>query len=126
MRLRGIFQPGRDPSAADSSASPGPEKEWFRQNGAGRWIGLVYGQTPGKPTAIESLTIDGRPAAGWGRSAADLFLGQKGDFRKCLSGRRGELCWRYLLLEPVEFEKSLTLEGAERPEGCLALFYVAK
>lgn len=126
MRLRGVFVPGGETGASGASSGSSREKPWFSQQGAGRWIGLVYQQTQGKPTPIASLVVDGRPAAGWRRSASDLFLGQNGDFRKCLSGRRGELCWRYLFLEPVEFEKSLTLEGVEQPGARLALFYLAK
>ncbi len=127
MRLRGVFKPGLAPNASNGSPiAPREKTEWLRQDGAGRWVGLVYQQTKGKPTAMASLAIDGRPAAGWSGSAADLFLGQNGDFRKCLSGRHGELCWRYMLLEPVEFAKSLTLEGVGPPGPRLALFYLAK
>jgi len=114
MRLRGLFLRGND-----------AQTQWFSQDGTGRWIGMVYQQPAGKPTQIDSLLVDGKPAPGWPAWAAGLFLGQNGDFRRCASGRRGELCWRYLLMEPIDFQKSLVLRGAALGDR-LVLFYMAK
>ncbi|NUQ65877.1 MAG: DUF1080 domain-containing protein [Pirellulales bacterium] len=114
MRLRGVFQP-----------ASGDGNLWIEQAGRGRWVALVYQQPEGRPRAVDSLEIDGHPAEGWRGGTLDLFFGQAGDFRKCLSGRNGNLAWRYLILAPVEFERSLVLKSSGDKLGeRLALFYV--
>jgi hypothetical protein len=116
MRLRGVFQP----------ASDGTD-EIARQEGSGRWIGLVYQTPEGEPLGIDSLVVDGRPVSGWSTESLDPFLGQNGDFRKQLSGRQGPLAWRYMLLAPVSFQESLVLKnGGSRVGERLALFYLLK
>jgi len=113
MRLRGVFQPEGG-------------KQLIHQSGTGRWVGLVYRQPVGEAMGVESLLIDGQPAAGW-TGPMDGFLGQGGDFRRCLSGRHSDLCWRYLIMEAVDFQKSLVLKGTGDNAGArLALFYMAK
>lgn len=114
MRLRGVFHPGGDEGSLFAA-----------QRGKGRWVGLVYQQAPGTPSPLRNLLVDGTPAAGWSPSSPELFLGSAGEFRKCLSGRHGELCWRYLIPEAVDFQDALALEG-ETAGARLALFYVAK
>jgi len=114
MRLRGVFQAARDAS-----------DELISQPGTGRWIGLVYQLPEGDPAGIASLLVDGRPVEGWSAPNLDAFLGGGGDFRKQLSGRQGVLCWRYLMLAPVNFRKSLVLKsGANKVGPRLALFYL--
>jgi hypothetical protein len=114
MRLRGLFLPegsGRD--------------ELFSLEGAGRWVGLVIEEPKDKPTGIETLIVDGQPADGWQAENLDLLLGRtEDDFRACLSGRHNGLAWRYFLLAPVDFNKSLVLRTkSDKPGSRLVLFY---
>ena len=116
MRLRGVFQPAG--KGADQLACV---------EGAGRFIGLVYQQPDGPATGIDALLVDGRPAPGWQSPTLDAFVGQSGDFRACLSGRHGPLSWRYLLLAPVDFQKSLVLKATGNKLGDrLVLYYAEK
>jgi hypothetical protein len=116
MRLRGVFQP-----AAEGTS------ELVRQKGTGRWVGLVYQLPEGEPMGTDSLLVDGRPVGGWSAATLAPFLGEAGDFRKHLSGREGVLCWRHLVLAPVEFRESLVLtSGGNRVGERLALFYLKK
>jgi len=116
MRLRGVFQPAKEGS-----------DELVHQKGAGRWVGLVYQQPDGTTTGIAQLAVDGKPADGWAAPNLDLFLGAAGDFRAASSGRRGGFSWRYLMLAPVDFQKSLLLKAAGKKLGDrLAWFYVKK
>jgi len=121
MRLRGAFQPAGD-----------DRQELVQRDGAGRWIGWVYQRPEPKDGAasepsIEKLVVDGREVPGWSAESLDLLLGRDGDFRASLSGRNEGLCWRYFLLAPVDFEKSLVLVAKEKRLGNrLALFYVER
>ncbi len=116
MRLRGLFRTARQGS-----------DEIIRQSGRGRWVGLVYQLPESGDSGIAALKVDGRPQSGWSADTLDSFLGTQGDFRKQLSGRQGVLCWRYLLLAPVEFRQSLVLKAGSRSVGDrLILFYLAK
>jgi hypothetical protein len=119
MRLRGIFQP--------AGSVPG---NLVRQTGHGRWIGLVYEQPENSPTGLASLAVDGKECEGWSMADLDAFWGRPGearDFSRALSGRRGSLAWRYLLLEPVGFRESLVLKcnAGDALGDRLALFYLA-
>ena len=114
MRLRGVFQTAQNAS-----------DELINQRGSGRWVGLVYQPPEGDPTPLATMLVDGRPVEGWSAASLDAFLGLSGEFRRQLSGRQGALCWRYLLLAPVDFQKSLVLKHAGHQVGeRLALFYV--
>ena len=118
MRLRGIFQP------AGSLAV-----DLARTSGQGRWVSLVYSQADDAPTGIAALAIDGKDCPGWAMAELDPFWGKPGEgknFYRALSGRRGDLAWRYMLLEPVNFEQSLVLSPnpGDRLGDRLALFYV--
>jgi hypothetical protein len=116
MRLRGVFL----------SAQEGTD-ELIHENGTGRWIGLVYQRPGDEPDGVNTLLVDGRPVSGWSAATLDPFLGGAGDFRKQLSGRQGVLQWRYLLLAPVEFQKSLVVKaGANRVGERLVWFYLKK
>ena len=116
MRLRGVFRP-----AASGNS------ELIRQQGTGRWVGLVYQLPDEEPGGIASLLVDGRPVGGWSAETLEPLLGAAGDFRKHLSGRQGVLCWRYLLLAPVSFQKSIVLtDGGNQVGDRLALFYLKK
>lgn len=116
MRLRGVFLPAREGN-----------NELINRKGAGRWVGLVYQPPDGDPAGIATLLIDGRPVEGWSAAGLDPFLGGSGDFKRQLSGRAGVLCWRYLMLAPVEFQKSLILkDGGNRLGERFALFYLKK
>jgi len=113
MRLRGLFQPAQE-SAGELASYARP----------GRWVALVYQQPEGQTTAIDALVVDDQPRDGWPSTSLDGFLGKPGDYRSCLSGRRAGLCWRYLMLAPVDFQKSLALKSPPGPTGDrLAVFY---
>jgi hypothetical protein len=118
MRLRGVFQP------AGSLAG-----DLARTSGKGRWVSLVYSQVDEAPTGIASLAIDGKDCPGWAMAELDPFWGKPGEgknFYRALSGRRGNLAWRYMLLEPVNFEQSLVLSPnpGDKLGDRLALFYL--
>ncbi|HEV3138223.1 MAG TPA: DUF1080 domain-containing protein [Pirellulales bacterium] len=118
MRLRGVFQP------AGSSSG-----ELVHQPGSGRWVSLVYQQPDGATTGISSLVVDGQARDGWAMPDLDGFFGRPGEgssFYRALSGRRGGLSWRYMLLEPVSFEHSLSLKSnaGDKLGDRLALFYL--
>ena len=117
MRLRGIFQPAGDGN-----------NELIHRDGSGRWVAFVYQSPGGEPTGIDALLIDGEPVDGWSAANLDSLLGRGGDdFRACLSGRHGGLCWRYLMLAPVDFQKSMVLKANRNAIGArLGLFYMKK
>ena len=109
-RLRGRFV-----EAADS------EQEDVLIEGAGRWVGLVW--EAGENDTL-SLQVDGATADGYSDVPADLFLGKHGEYRGVLSGRDGSLAWRYLLLAPVDFEKSLALKVKGEKAGRKLVLYL--
>ncbi len=118
MRLRGVFQP----------AGSG---ELVQQTGGGRWVGFVYEQPTDAPTGIAAVEIDGKAADGWAMPNLDPFFGRPGEppeYFTALAGCQGNLAWRYMLLAPVSFERSLTVKPGEgQPIGDrLALFYLKK
>ena len=121
MRLRGVFQPAEDWN-----------DELICREGKGRWVGFVYQQPELQPGGIGQLIVDDVPRDAWTAGSFDRFLGQGGEFRKCLSGRAGRLQWRYLWLAPVDFERSLILKttgqnaGGQNTGDRLALFYMGK
>jgi hypothetical protein len=113
MRLHAVFEPAGTAAGALAHC-----------NAPGRWIGLVYEEPKGSKTAVESLVADGRAVDGWKSTTLDALVGRSGDFRTCLSGRRGPLAWRYLLLEPVDFRESFRVTAAgSRLGNRLAIFY---
>jgi hypothetical protein len=118
MRLRGVYQ------AADSLST-----DLVHQLGAGRWVSLVYEHPEEGATGMASLALDGQNRDGWSMSDLDPFWGRPGegeDFYRALSGRNGRLAWRYMLLEPVSFEQSLSLKPnpSDKLGSRLALFYL--
>jgi hypothetical protein len=116
-RLRGLFQP------AASSAS----RELVVQSGRGRWIGLVAKWSPESMPGVDSLVVDGQARESWSGLSWNGFLGaadNASEIRRSLSGRRKGLAWRYLLLEPVDFQQLLVLRGSEPAGDRLALFYI--
>ena len=122
LRLRGTF----DPTPADQTS-----RTLFERKGRGRWVALVCDAGEGKfaDVAIDSLQIDGRPMDGWQPLSLDGLLGcpkQAEDFLGALSGRKGNLAWRYLLLAPVDFDREIVANVPEATNvgGRLALFYV--
>jgi hypothetical protein len=116
-RLRGIFQPA-------GAAS----EELINEHGSGRWVGFVYEQPEGAPIGIASLTVDGKEVDGWAMEDLDPLWGRPGEgenYYTALSGHRGALGWRFLVLEPVSFQNSLVLKPTgENIGGRLALFYL--
>ena len=117
-RLRGVFMPTGSGS-----------NEVFRQDGSGRWAGLVLHLAEKGPiTAKGNLFVDGRAADGWAGVTLDDFLGRSDrDYRTCLSGRRQGMAWRYMLMAPVDFQKSIRLESSS-DTLCdrLVLFYMKR
>ena len=116
LHLRGIYQ---GPSQTTD--------ELIRQEGCGRRVGWITESPGGDPARVESLVVDGTPVSGWNASNGEMNLGRSGEFRASLSGRHGNLAWRYLWLAPVEFRESLVLKAnGKNFGGRLALFYVRK
>jgi hypothetical protein len=119
MRLRGIFQ-----------AAGSLNRSLADRAGAGRWVGLVYQQPSDGPTGIAALEVDGQARDGWAMDDLDSLWGHAGEggstFFRALSGRRQGLAWRYLLLAPVDFEKSLVINPNEGDKlgDRLALYYL--
>jgi hypothetical protein len=119
MRLRGVFQ------AADSLSG-----ELVERLGSGRWVSLVYEQPEGA-TGIGSLSLDGQDCEGWKMTDLDSFWGRPGESQEyycALSGCAGGLAWRYMLMEPVSFERSLDLKPnpGDKLGSRLALFYLKR
>lgn len=116
MRLNGVFQPA------------GKDRDTLVDlQGCGRWIGLVYQQPEDRPNTVESMMVDGKSIESWQSTSLDALWGGKGDFQGPLGGRHEGLCWRYLLLSPVDFEKSLQLKTTDPKLGDrLAFFYTVE
>jgi hypothetical protein len=115
MRLHGVFAPA------------GESKNIVAQSGHGRWIGLVYEPTNSDSPTATHLIVDGKSSPGWADQTLDQFLGRSGkeQFFSALSGQSAGLAWRYLLLEPISFDKSISLETSTSTLGSrLALFYL--
>lgn len=117
-RLHAVFETERNPA----------DRRWVKQSGSGRLIGLVT-QYAKATAGIESLVIDGRPRDGWHSPDWRTILGiEPGvtDERHSLTGRYGGFQWRFFLLAPPEFRKSLELRATDGPQlgNRLALFYM--
>ncbi len=120
MRLRGIYQP-----AGESGGT------LVDQSGAGRWVGFVYEQPEATKTGIGVVEIDGESQSGWSMEYLDGFFGRPGEgehYFTALTGNQENLAYRYLMLAPVGFSKSLVVRAnADDAIGPrLALFYLAK
>ncbi len=119
MRLRGIFQP------AGSRAS-----DLVRQAGGGRWVSLVYEQPDEAHDRHRLAWRSTARSATAGRWPTWIRFGagpaKRSNFYRALSGRRGDLAWRYMLLEPVDFEQSLVVKPntGDKLGDRLALFYL--
>lgn len=106
MRLRGVFTPAT--VAGDLASLKGP----------GRWIGLVCQPADRKmdgadmkPFGIDSVVVDGQSRPECKSPDFDAFLGYlPGEARRVASGRSGKLAWRFLLLDSVDFQKSLVVK----------------
>jgi hypothetical protein len=133
MRLRGKFNPGGGSSA---------NLELVLLSGPGRWVGLVSSTPTEEKTGIASFLVDDQEQANWSaenlRSFFSLSSNPAGDKkasekdkdgeRHVLSGRLGSLGWRYLLLTPVDFEKSLIITPSHTGDfmGPRLVLYYAK
>ena len=115
-RLHGIFQAG------------GAERrELITQSGRGRWIALISQRPANERGGLESLVVDGQDRPAWTDLSWRSFLGfpaEAGEVRRSLSGSRNGLVWRYLLLEPVDFSRSVMLRGNAPAGDTLALYYL--
>jgi hypothetical protein len=115
LRLRGVFLPAGQ-----------RDRELANLAGAGRWVGLVYQEPKGAPGGIEYLAVDGAARSGWAAPTLDAFLGYLDeDVHRSLSGRQGSLVWRYLLLDPVDFQQSLVLKARGKSTGDRLVLYYA-
>jgi hypothetical protein len=90
---------------------------------AGRLVGLVTATAaPGQGNV--QIVADGNRRA---NETLDLFLGIRSgdDQRGFLAGRSAGLAWRYLLLSPVDFARTLRVEATEEGKSlpALVLFY---
>jgi hypothetical protein len=120
MRLCGRF------TGAGESKN-GESKKIIAQSGRGRWVGLVYEPTSSDSPTSTHLVVDGKSSPGWMAQTLDQFLGRRGKepFFTALSGQSAGLAWRYLLLEPIGFNESISLESSAPGLGSrLALFYL--
>ena len=120
MRLRGIFQPASSAIA-----------DLAKVAGAGRWVSLTYDMPDEGVTGASALVVDGQTRDGWSMPNLDPFFakpGESNNYFRALTGRRGSLAWRYMLLAPVSFEHSLVLSPnpGDKLGDRLALFYLKK
>ncbi|MCH8922578.1 MAG: DUF1080 domain-containing protein [Planctomycetes bacterium] len=109
MRLRGVF-------------TKAGEKKSIRQTGSGRLIGLVVASGE-KTVTVKALRVDGQLSPSPGQLLGNLTGAQ--NFRNMLAGRQGGLAWRYLLLAPIGFNRSIEL-SVEKAGDRLALFYMKR
>jgi len=117
LRLRGTYQ-----RAGSEIAS------LVTQQGRGRLVSVVCDESSSTSGPVE-LVIDAAPTATSDTLASWLGLPDtKDEIRAPFNGRHGGLVWRYFLLAPIEFEKSVELKPKEgaAPGGRLALFYLGK
>ena len=119
MRLRGVFQP----------AGTASQTNW-RKPGWQRPLG-VAGLLATRGRADRHRVAGGRRQAagrlGDARARRVFWPARRiAQFHRALSGRRGDLSWRYMLLAPVKFEQSLVLapNAGDKMGDRLALFYV--
>lgn len=133
MRLRGKFNHGGGSSA---------NLELVLLSGRGRWVGLVCSTPTEEKTGIVSFLVDDREQPDWTAENLRSFFGlsnnppsdkkasekDKDGERHVLSGRLGPLAWRYLLLAPVDFEKSLIVTPPRTGDfmGSRLVLYYAK
>jgi hypothetical protein len=111
-RLRGAFV-----------TSPSDDDLILALKGKGRCVALV-GEDVVVPEVLLSLHLDGQRQETWSQSCRSFFaLDAPGDLHAPLSGRATGLVWRYLLLAPIEFDRSLELRGHASPGKWLALYY---
>ncbi|MBN1912302.1 MAG: DUF1080 domain-containing protein [Pirellulales bacterium] len=112
-RLRGVFLPASEDTDT-----------LFHLEGPGRWVGLVLESPESGLPGIQRLQIDAKAALGWKDPRMATFLGRSGkDYRRCLSGNRNGLAWRYLCLAPVDFQKSLELVADRKTLPDRLVFY---
>lgn len=114
-RLRALFNDGSKPG-----------DQVFAIDGHGRWVGLVIEAKHGVGNGGLSLVVDGQATPSWAPSLAGFFdAARNTETRQPSSGWAGDLAWRYLLLAPIEFDKSLRLSVTGEPAPrSLALFYL--
>ncbi len=94
-------------------------------------MGFAYEQPEGTKTGIGVVEIDGESRDSWSMEYLDGFFGRPGEgqhYFTALAGNQENLAYRYLMLAPVNFSKSLVVRAnAEDAVGArLALFYLAK
>lgn len=105
--------------------------ESIAQSGPGLWLGFVQEVSQQDPQTQTKLAVDGSTEAGWKslRFADLLGAPQAGEsFRAVLSGHEQDLAWRYFLLAPQRFERSLELSAEEGSFSGdrLVLFYLPR
>lgn len=116
LRLRARYQ---------SQAEGDPRQ--IQLAGSGKLVALVCDSRDAQEQAVESLTVDDESLAAWQQAPLDLVLGRRAEeqeFRRVLSGRVDGRAWRYFVLAPVVYEKSLDLKlGSEGLQSTLVLYY---
>lgn len=115
MRLRGEYL------AAGQSSNV-----FFERSGKGRLVGIVVDAPQGATPGITQLDVDSHRVAGWTSPDLTRLLGSDStNFADMTSGNRDGMAWRYLLLAPVDFEKSIKMQSNTKTlPGRLVLFYV--
>ena len=115
MRLRGQYIPAGQKSDV-----------LFERQGKGRLVGLVVDAPNGATPGIAQLDVDSNRVPGWASTDMTQLIGsQKTDFAGMTSGNRDGMAWRYLLLTPVDFQKSIKLQSTTKDlPGRLVLYFV--
>ena len=116
MRLRGEYLPAGESSDVI-----------FERNGKGRLVGIVVDAPQGVTPGITQLEVDSQRVAGWVSPNLVRLLGSDStNFAGMTSGNRDGMAWRYLLLAPVDFEKSIKMQSTTKTlPGRLVLFYAS-
>ncbi|MGD9127790.1 MAG: DUF1080 domain-containing protein [Planctomycetia bacterium] len=99
---------------------------FFKQQGKGRLIGVVLDAPEGATPGIAQLEIDSQPVPGWAAPDMSGLLGSpRTDFADMTSGNRDGIAWRYFLLAPLDFQKSIRLQSTTKDlPGRVILYYL--
>lgn len=117
LRLRGVFQAGDSQSMSVVS-----------QPGRGRLVSIVSDELSSTSSSVELLVDESSTDSSHSLATWLGLPDTKDEIRAPFQGRHAGLVWRYFLLAPIEFERSVELRAKEgaAPGGRLALFYLAK
>lgn len=84
----------------------------LEKQGKGRFVGIVVDAPEGATPGISQLEVDSKSVAGWASPDLSSLLGSKEtSFADMTSGNRDGMAWRYFLLAPVDFQKSIQVQS---------------